>query len=281
MKKRIFISMLLLISLFGILFGGIFLIRKNTEKGSEKKEAKEKILEVDKAKEEIKKVEERKKENMSQQKIEFENGNILDDFFSQEEIESLKEEMKTFLQQNETAAPVKKATAIDIYETQNQIRVYFTLDNESLLFVSYKKEEKSFFFWTEEEQNAESAIREWEKQKEAETKAVDTSSWEEEQVLPIEWNESGQENIPVILSGKEKLQGKIPEEELNCLETELQKFLEQNNELRREISIPTDKIMQTDREITFEADFITARIDKKNLQVTYHIQEGKFGFSLQ
>lgn len=68
---------------------------------------------------------------------------------------------------------------------------------------------------------------------------------------------------------------------MNYLETKLQKFLEENNELRRELSIPADKIIQTDQEVTFEADFITPRIDKKQLQVTYHIAEGTFGFSLQ
>lgn len=83
------------------------------------------------------------------------------------------------------------------------------------------------------------------------------------------------------MSGKENLQGKIPEESLNNLEKEMQKFLEGNNELRREISIPSDKIVQTDQEITFEADFTTERIDKKHLQVTYHIAAGTFGFSLQ
>ena len=45
--------------------------------------------------------------------------------------------------------------------------------------------------------------------------------------------------------------------------------------------VSADKIIQTDQEITFEADFITPRIDKKQLQVTYHIAEGTFGFSLQ
>lgn len=60
-----------------------------------------------------------------------------------------------------------------------------------------------------------------------------------------------------------------------------QKYLEENNELRRELSIPADKIIQTDQEITFEVDFITPRIDKKQLQVTYHIIEKSFGFIIQ
>ena len=43
----------------------------------------------------------------------------------------------------------------------------------------------------------------------------------------------------------------------------------------------TKEIIQTDQEITFEADFITPRIDKKQLQVTYHITEKSFGFIIQ
>ena len=68
---------------------------------------------------------------------------------------------------------------------------------------------------------------------------------------------------------------------MNSLEIKLQKFLEENNELRREISIPADKIMQEDQKITFEADFKTARIDKKQIQITYQLAEKRFGFSLQ
>ena len=248
MKKRILISVLLLAFLFGILFGGIFLLRKNANE-KEKIKSEEQTVELEKKTE--------KKEE--QRKMDFVNVNLLEPYFSAEEI-----------------------TCTDaIYETQNQIRFYFTLDDGSTLFASYKKEDNSFFFWTEKKEDSEQAIAEWLKQKEADTKAVDTSSWEESQELPIKWNEKGQENIPVVLSGKENLQGKIPEEDLNYLETKLQKFLEENNELRRELSISADKIIQTDQEITVEADFITPRIDKKQLQVTYHITEKSFGFMIQ
>ena len=186
------------------------------------------------------------------------------------------------MRQDEAFASTKKLTCTEeTYETQSQIRFYFITDDGSLLFSVYHKEDKLFSFWTEKKENSETAVADWLKQKEEETKAVDTKSWEEEQYLPSEWTEKGQENIPVVLSGKENLQGIIPDVDLNCLEIKLQKFLEENNELRREISIPSDKIVQTDQEITFEADFITERIDKKHLQGTYHIAEGTFGFSLQ
>ena len=208
--------------------------------------------------------------------------NLLENYFSSDEIKSLEEQAENFLRQDEAFASTKKLTCTEeTYETQSQIRFYFTTDDGSLLFSVYHKEDKLFSFWTEKKENSETAVADWLKQKEEETKVVDTKSWEEEQYLPSEWTEKGQENIPVVLSGKENLQGIIPDEDLNCLEIKLQKFLEENNELRREISIPSDKIVQTDQKITFEADFITERIDKKHLQGTYHIAEGTFGFSLQ
>ena len=271
MKKRILISVLLLALLFGNLFGGIFLLRKNANE-------KEKI----KSEEQTVELEKKTEEKEEQRKMDFVNVNLLEPYFSAEEIKSMEQQAEKLLKQDELFASVTTLTCTDvIYETQNQIRFYFTLDDGSTLFASYKKEDNSFFFWTEKKEDSEQAIAEWFKQKEADTKAVDTSSWEESQDLPIEWNEKGQENIPVVLSGKENLQGKIPEEDLNCLESKMQKYLEENNELRRELSIPADKIIQTDQEITFEVDFITPRIDKKQLQVTYHIIEKSFGFIIQ
>ena len=277
MKKRIVISVLLLVLVFGILCAGIILIRKNTEK-----EAKKQTVELAKEQEKISETEEAKKEDASLEDIVFENMNLLENYFSSDEIKSLEEQAENFLRQDEAFASTKKLTCTEeTYETQSQIRFYFITDDGSLLFSVYHKEDKLFSFWTEKKENSETAVADWLKQKEEETKAVDTKSWEEEQYLPSEWTEKGQENIPVVLSGKENLQGIIPDEDLNCLEIKLQKFLEENNELRREISIPSDKIVQTDQEITFEADFITERIDKKHLQGTYHIAEGTFGFSLQ
>lgn len=277
MKKRIVISVLLLVLVFGILCAGIILIRKNTEK-----EAKKQTVELAKEQEKISETEEAKKEDASLKDIVFENMNLLENYFSSDEIKSLEEQAENFLRQDEAFASTKKLTCTEeTYETQSQIRFYFITDYGSLLFSVYHKEDKLFSFWTEKKENSETAVADWLKQKEEETKAVDTKSWEEEQYLPSEWTEKGQENIPVVLSGKENLQGIIPDEDLNCLEIKLQKFLEENNELRREISIPSDKIVQTDQEITFEADFITERIDKKHLQGTYHIAEGTFGFSLQ
>lgn len=277
MKKRIVISALLLALVFGILCAGIILIRKNTEK-----EAKEQTVEQAKEQEEIRENEEAKKEDASLENIVFENMNLLENYFSSKEIKSLEEQAENFLRQDEAFASTKKLTCTDeIYETQSQIPFYFTTEDGSVLFSTYHKEDKLFLFWTETKENSETAVAEWLKQKEADTKAVDTKSWEEEQYLPSEWTEKGQENIPVVLSGKENLQGKIPEEDLNSLEIKLQKFLEENNELRREISIPADKIVQEDQKIIFEADFKTARIDKKQIQITYQLAEKQFGFSLQ
>ena len=282
MKKRILFSTILLVLVIGVLFGGILLLRKNTNTTSKKSETKEKTVHVEKTKEEKKTSKETEKTKGGSHKIEFENMNVLEPYFSAEQIENLKDEVESFLKQDEIFDSISKITCTnDVYETENQIKFYFTLDDGTVLFTSYKKESEEFFFWTEVKEFSESAKASWLQQKESETKAVDTSSWEEEQKLPKAWEENGEEDIPVKLTGKENLQGKIPDDALNNLETEMQKFLDGNNELRREISIPADKIGQTEDAVTFEADFKTERIDKKHLQVTYHIAEKKFGFSFE
>ncbi len=282
MKKRILFSAILLVLVIGVLFGGILLLRKNTNTTSKKSETKEKTVHVEKTKEEKKTSKETEKTKGGSHKIEFENMNVLEPYFSAEQIENLKDEVESFLKQDEIFDSISKITCTnDVYETENQIKFYFTLDDGTVLFTSYKKESEEFFFWTEVKEFSESAKASWLQQKESETKAVDTSSWEEEQKLPKAWEENGEEDIPVKLTGKENLQGKIPDDALNNLETEMQKFLDGNNELRREISIPADKIGQTEDTVTFEADFKTERIDKKHLQVTYHIAEKKFGFSFE
>lgn len=284
MKKRIVISVIIIVLLVIFLSGGIFLIKKNTNtyKVSKEPESRTKTIDIKKEEEKAKTVEKTEKKEQTEQKIVFENMNVLNPYFSAEQIENLKDEVESFLKQDEIFDSISKITCTnDVYETENQIKFYFTLDDGTLLFTSYKKESDEFFFWTEEKEFSESAKASWLQQKESETKAVDTSSWEEEQKLPKAWEENGEENIPVTLSGKENLQGKIPDDDLNNLETEMQKFLDGNNELRREISIPADKIGQTEDAVTFKADFKTERIDKKHLQVTYHIAEKKFGFSFE
>ena len=272
MKKRIVISVIIIILLVIFLSGGIFLIKKNTHKVSKEPESGTKTIDIKKEEKKAKTVEKTEKKERTEQKIVFENMNVLEPYFSEKQIENLKDEVESFLKQDEIFDSISKITCTnDVYETENQIKFYFTLDDGTLLFTSYKKESDEFFFWTEEKEFSESAKASWLQQKESETKAVDTKAWEE----------NGEENIPVTLSGKENLQGKIPDDDLNNLETEMQKFLDGNNELRREISIPADKIGQTEDAVTFEADFKTERIDKKHLQVTYHIAEKKFGFSFE
>lgn len=284
MKKRIVISVIIIVLLVIFLSGGIFLIKKNTNtyKVSKEPESGTKTIDIKKEEEKAKTVEKTEKREQTEQKIAFENMNVLEQYFSAEQIENLKDEVESFLKQDEIFDSISKITCTnDVYETENQIKFYFTLDDGTVLFTSYKKESEEFFFWTEVKEFSESAKASWLQQKESETKAVDTSSWEEEQKLPKAWEENGEEDIPVKLTGKENLQGKIPDDALNNLETEMQKFLDGNNELRREISIPADKIGQTEDTVTFEADFKTERIDKKHLQVTYHIAEKKFGFSFE
>lgn len=115
MKKRILISVLLLAFLFGILFGGIFLLRKNANE-KEKIKSEEQTVELEKKTE--------KKEE--QRKMDFVNVNLLEPYFSAEEIKSMEQQAEKLLKQDELFASVTTLTCTDaIYETQNQIRFYF------------------------------------------------------------------------------------------------------------------------------------------------------------
>lgn len=88
--------------------------------------------------------------------------NVLDSYFSAEEIKGLEEQAESFLRQDETFDSVSKMICTDdAYETQNQIKFYFTLDDGTLLFTNYKKEEKKFLFWTQEKEYADTAIADW------------------------------------------------------------------------------------------------------------------------
>ena len=90
MKKRILISVLLLAFLFGILFGGIFLLRKNANE-KEKIKSEEQTVELEKKTE--------KKEE--QRKMDFVNVNLLEPYFSAEEIKSMEQQAEKLLKQDE------------------------------------------------------------------------------------------------------------------------------------------------------------------------------------
>lgn len=98
MKKRILISVLLLALLFGILFGGIFLLRKNANE-KEKIKSEEQTVELEKKTEE-------KKE---QRKMDFVNVNLLESYFSAEEIKSMEQQAEKLLKQDELFASVTTA----------------------------------------------------------------------------------------------------------------------------------------------------------------------------
>ena len=108
MKKRILISVLLLAFLFGILFGGIFLLRKNANE-KEKIKSEEQTVELEKKTE--------KKEE--QRKMDFVNVNLLEPYFSAEEIKSMEQQAEKLLKQDELFASVTTLICTDaIYETQ-------------------------------------------------------------------------------------------------------------------------------------------------------------------
>ena len=110
MKKRILISVLLLALLFGILFGGIFLLRKNANE-KEKIKSEEQTVELEKKTE--------KKEE--QRKMDFVNVNLLEPYFSAEEIKSMEQQAEKLLKQDELFASITTLTCTDaIYDIRGE-----------------------------------------------------------------------------------------------------------------------------------------------------------------
>lgn len=81
-------------------------------------------------------------------------------------------------------------------------------------------------------------------------------------------------DIPVNVSGLENLNEMLTTEQIIRLESELQSFLSNNNELRRELLIDETSIKMKDGKVTFTCVFVSERHDKKNVKVEYEDDKG-------
>mgnify|MGYP004486758489 FL=1 len=99
MKKRIVVSIIIFILLIIFLSGGIFLFKKNTHKVSKEPESGTKTIDIKKEEKKAKTVEKTEKKEQTEQKIVFENMNVLEPYFSEKQIENLKDEVESFLKQ--------------------------------------------------------------------------------------------------------------------------------------------------------------------------------------
>ncbi|MBA4698483.1 MAG: hypothetical protein H2212_03535 [Ruminococcus sp.] len=88
-------------------------------------------------------------------------------------------------------------------------------------------------------------------------------------------------NIPLTLYGEENLAIYFTTEQINQLHTELLQYLISQNEFRRQITLRSESLVESEESISFRCTFDTARTDKKNLTVGYLREDASFVFILE
>lgn len=99
--------------------------------------------------------------------------------------------------------------------------------------------------------------------------------------LPKAWDYVEEDDTLVVLSGKQLLEGIIPEEKLNILESELLTFLKENQEYRREVIVEEYSLKDADDKVCFYGKFQNPRTDRKKIYVVYNKAAQSYQFSLQ
>lgn len=212
-------------------------------------------------------------------KMEFEDFYLLESYFTVKQIEGLEGEIREFLGQVPEYGKVGEVTCRgEMASTENRLEFYCVLDDGegTALRAVYDRTSGKFRFWTDTLPQEEIGQELTEKQE----RIVKTGDWEEEEKLPSEWTYEEEDNTPVTMSGKNALEGKIPEEHLARLEEEILSFLRANNEYRREIEIrksPKDTAIA----VEFWGEFKTSRLDKKELHAVYDKSRKSYQFTFQ
>lgn len=280
-RKRYFAAAVLLAALILLIGGGIFLMRRAAEKTSDGKAETE--TEAGQKKEEEQ--DEKEEEMQEEREIQFENFSVLEPYFQPTQIEGLQEQITRLLSQEAYGSVTKVVCEDTVTDQQNRIEFYCVLDEETgnVLHVVYRKKTAEFELNPEEipaevldEQPRENVENFLPEQPDPDTQEAGT-----EEKLPSRWDQTEEDNTPVELSGKEELDGKIPEDKLQTLETELLEFLKGEQEYRRVIAIEKESVSDSEKEISFWGGFQNPRIDKKKLFVVYDKETNAYRFSLE
>ncbi|HAX51807.1 DUF5038 domain-containing protein [Muricomes intestini] len=271
-KKEIIFIISIFICLILFFVGSAFYIKNSAQKVA-KKETKQ---EVKKA---ATKDTGESEAPMKNKELTFEGFSLLESSFSEVQTIELEKEITDFLSQDVAYNSVTTVTCKEeAVQTENRIEFYCILndENSTVLQAIYDRNSEKFRFWTEVI-SGEEIEQSWEEKQDS---IMGTKEWEEEEKLPSEWEYEDKEPVPVDLSQKQLLDGKIPKENLDMLGGEMLKFLQENNELRREISIQ-NSVKDTEEVVEFWGGFDTPRLDKKELHIMYDKSGKNFQFALQ
>lgn len=93
--------------------------------------------------------------------------------------------------------------------------------------------------------------------------------------------DAGDYDVPLVIKQEENLDAYLNADQKNKLHDALLKYLIEQNEFRRSITLKPDSIADSDQALSFRCIFNTQRTDKKNLTVGFDKKEGNFVFILE
>ncbi len=249
--------LLLCISLFIIIGGGIFLLLVTSEESGKQKNALHNFKE--------------------KTETEWQNSDLLGAYLLNDQIENIVRESRGFLLQNTAYDDLEKVSFQDVIETENYIEFYCLLgSDEGILYGQYNKKTEDLFEWTEEE-NVKQAEEKWKRKK---SRTISTTEWKEEGKLPHEWDYTEDDPRSVTIENREGLVERIGEENTKRLEELLLEFLKEKNEFRREFILKNFTEDPDTGDCRFHLAFKTERLDKNVIKAVFDQETGACQFEL-
>lgn len=244
------------------------------KKGAEKSN-KEKDTEEETAEEQSKKTQ--------RPAPEFQSFELLDSVFLTEQVEALKGRLTEKIVGNTMYESVTKVlckdTVIDLGDT---IEFYCELNDEerTVFHIVFDKDEEQFSI-TKEKIPAEVLDQERKESENFSQQEPYEATKENEEKLPVPWENVEPDHTPVSIGGMEVLTGKISEEKLAELPQNLLQFLQAEEEYRREIQLEKESITENEKELCVWGLFQTPRLDEKELKICFDRETQTYRIALE
>lgn len=271
-----------------LLLGGIFYMKSHENK--ETKDSKAIAVSEEEAEKNTKKQVEYEKESDNQSgqapqrpAPEFQSFELLDSVLTSEQVEALKERLTekivgSTVYESVTAVTCKN-TVIDLGDT---IEFYCELnDKERTVFHIVFEKDEELFSVTKEKIPAEVLDQERKESENFSSQEPYEATKENEEKLPVPWENVEPDHTPVSIGGMEVLTGKISEEKLAELPQNLLQFLQAEEEYRREIQLEKESITENEKELCVWGIFQTPRLDEKELKICFDRETQTYRIALE
>lgn len=178
----------------------------------------------------------------------------------------------------------------EISQKEEAIHFLLDLDNEVQTVIEgiYDLETGKYIFGFYENRNHNDSayLVEVQKGNEAEPGAGSSRGQSETSADPNvpdgdENKDAGDYDVPLVIKQEENLDAYFNADQKKKLHDELLKYLIEQNEFRRNLTLKPDSIADSEQALSFRCIFNTQRTDKKNLTVGYDKKEGNFVFILE